>query len=554
MNARFDRWLKLSQYQQRADRDRALRVGLVLALIAGYAVVQIAVNVAQGVAGVAPYGDFTLPALAGLAALALISVALVRRGRLDVAANLVTAAVFLFVAAVGWRYGLSSAIAAGVPISVLLVATIARGPVTLLYTVAVLLYSAGLILSREVGLADDLPPMAQRLVLATALATLTLLAAGVGHALRSTLYHVTRRSEEQMRSMALAARMSRHLGSALELPWLLEQAVDLLLEAYPQIDYARILVIEGGQVTAACSSDRAYHTASEADDIPPLEGEGIVARVRQARRSLLVRDTQSHPGRAGALPGVRTVAALPLVAGEELAGVLELHSARPSAFAEGDMDALATAADLIAVAMARTRLLSETRQRAEAAERQLAQAQQRLADIRNEGRRTAAQAWDQYLRGLRGNQSIQLDLKTLSTVYYDATTPTLVEAVEQEKLVSAATGAGSVVAAPIRVGAQVIGAMEFELDEPATPQQMAMITQVSERLGLAAENTRLFFEARRVADREVQVNEIGARLQAKTDLELVLTTAADGLSETLGAPRVSVRIGLPAHQPNGGDA
>src|SRR5690606_10176107 len=110
------------------------------------------------------------------------------------------------------------------------------------------------------------------------------------------------------------------------------------------------------------------------------------------------------------------------------------------------------------------------------------------------------------------------------------------------------SGTANVVAVPIRVGGEVVGAMEFELERLPSEQEMGVLSQVTDRFGLAAESNRLLFETRRIADREVQVNEIGARLQTATDLEGVLVSAAEGLRDTLGAPRVSVRIGLPARE------
>src|SRR5690606_36847505 len=83
------------------------------------------------------------------------------------------------------------------------------------------------------------------------------------------------------------------------------------------------------------------------------------------------------------------------------------------------------------------------------------------------------------------------------------------------------------------------GAMEFEVERLPSKQEMGVLSQVTDRFGLAAESSRLLFETRRIADREVQVNEIGARLQTATDLEGVLGSAAEGLRDTLGAPRVS---------------
>jgi GAF domain-containing protein len=61
-----------------------------------------------------------------------------------------------------------------------------------------------------------------------------------------------------------------------------------------------------------------------------------------------------------------------------------------------------------------------------------------------------------------------------------------------------------IIAIPLRVRGQVVGAMEFELDvaQGFAPEDLALIQEVSERFGLAAENTRLIQESQRIAQRE----------------------------------------------------
>jgi len=74
---------------------------------------------------------------------------------------------------------------------------------------------------------------------------------------------------------------------------------------------------------------------------------------------------------------------------------------------------------------------------------------------------------------------------------------------------------------------------------------MLVLRQVVERLGLAAENTRLFEEAQRIAQREALVNEISARMQVTTNVEAVVAAATQSLADAFQAPRVAIRLGSP---------
>ena len=69
--------------------------------------------------------------------------------------------------------------------------------------------------------------------------------------------------------------------------------------------------------------------------------------------------------------------------------------------------------------------------------------------------------------------------------------------------------------------------------------------EVGERLGLAAETTRLFERSQRIAQREALVNEIGTRLQSTSNIEAALAEAARSLKQTLRADKVAIRLGTP---------
>jgi GAF domain-containing protein len=77
---------------------------------------------------------------------------------------------------------------------------------------------------------------------------------------------------------------------------------------------------------------------------------------------------------------------------------------------------------------------------------------------------------------------------------------------------------------------------------------MDMLGEVGERLGLAAENNRLYENSQRTAQREALVNEIGTRIQSANSVEATMTEAMKSLSDVLKAKHVSIQLGKPTRQ------
>jgi transcriptional regulator with GAF, ATPase, and Fis domain len=135
-------------------------------------------------------------------------------------------------------------------------------------------------------------------------------------------------------------------------------------------------------------------------------------------------------------------------------------------------------------------------------------------------------------------------------------TPGLQDAVQHNDIIEQNQSGQRVIAAPLRVRGQVIGAMEFELDEHGqlSPEDIELVQEVSERFGLAVENARLFDQSQRVAQREALINEIGSRLQQTNNVETTLAQAAQSLKQALRANKVSIRLGPPPSGNGVGDA
>ncbi|MEP6984209.1 MAG: GAF domain-containing protein, partial [Chloroflexota bacterium] len=148
-----------------------------------------------------------------------------------------------------------------------------------------------------------------------------------------------------------------------------------------------------------------------------------------------------------------------------------------------------------------------------------------------------------------------LDLSTHLTSVDKAWTTSIKQAIQSNQSVQSQTTDTQTVTVPLRVRGQVIGAMEFDMDDKGTlsPEDLAMMEEVSEQLGLAAESNRLYETSQRIAQREALVNEISTRLQSGTSVEMTLTSAARSLRDVLKANRVAIRLGKPPVETTNGE-
>ena len=239
---------------------------------------------------------------------------------------------------------------------------------------------------------------------------------------------------------------------------------------------------------------------------------------------------------------------IPLKIGDRVIGALDLRGRDARVF-ENNMliDALESLAGNIALAIDNVRQFERAEGRVHENERLMEQSRAALREVERLNQRLTGSAWSQYLRQTVEDPGLSINFGSDQMDSRVEWTPTLEEAVRINHLVQQERDDHQVIALPLRVRGQVIGAMEFELDQDQqfTPEDLELMQEVSERFGLAAENTRLVSESQRVAHREALVNQISARLQSANSVQMTLLEAARGLRDALKAEKVAIRLGDP---------
>jgi GAF domain-containing protein len=239
------------------------------------------------------------------------------------------------------------------------------------------------------------------------------------------------------------------------------------------------------------------------------------------------------------------------VANGDVIGVLDVQSTHARAVAERDTTVLAAVANQLAIVIDGLQLYEASQRDLREKQALTQQTQTNLREIERLNYLLTGRAWSEYLRLASESAAMTLDLDTGQAVSEAEWTGTLNQAAEQRQVITNMNQGQRIVSMPITVRNEIIGAMEFELrSEDELPEDaLELVAAVSQRLGLALENRRLFDETQRVAQREALINDIGADLQSATGVDAIIQRAARHLHEALAAQQVTIRLGtIPVDQ------
>jgi len=228
------------------------------------------------------------------------------------------------------------------------------------------------------------------------------------------------------------------------------------------------------------------------------------------------------------LPSTHSEMALPLRAGEQVIGALDIQSIVSNAFQEEDIDVLATLADQVSIAIQNARSY-ETSQ-----------------ELLNLAQRTSGAFLRESWRVLQtqeesvGYQISENKLKPLSKP--------MASAQINKAMTSRATvkesGENATLVIPIRLRDQVIGVLDIRVpnEHEWDPDEVDVAEAVAERLSLALEASLLLKSTQRQAEIERITSDISTKIGATTQFDSILRTAAEELSRVLGGSEVLVQI------------
>ena len=356
---------------------------------------------------------------------------------------------------------------------------------------------------------------------------------------------------EHLKAVAIASQIVEEIARRSTLDELLANIGERINREFDDIYHTQVFLTDdsGTTVRLVASTGSLGEMLVERNHTLAVGGQSVIGRATVETRPVIARiGTRDSLHRHNELlPKTKVEAAFPLRIGDTIIGALDLHSKNAAAFPSETVNALIPLTNSIALAIDSTRQFQRAEDRVRENQRLVEETRRALHEVERLNERLTGRAWSEYLRGQGIEFGIDIDFDQNATRTASDWTGALNEAIRSNLLVQNQEADRQIIAVPLRVRGQVIGAMEFELDAHRhfTSDDFNLVQEVSERAGLAAENTRLLQASQRAAQREAIVNEINNRLQSANNVETTLAEAARSLRDVLKTEKVAIRLGKP---------
>ncbi len=336
----------------------------------------------------------------------------------------------------------------------------------------------------------------------------------------------TRELEETLFELEGAAQVARQAASIRDVDQLLDETAHLMSVLLGFYHTGIFLLDEDKEyaVIQAASSEGGRRMLERGHRLK-VGGQGIVGAVAASgttRVALDVGEDAVHFTNPD-LPETHSEVAVPMELRGEIIGVIDIQSKEKGAFSDQDVAIIKSLADQIALAIENARLLEESGRALRELER---------------------------LYGERVREAWQRPSIARSSAYHythmgvqEAESPELTETVGEAKVIQERNGRQ--LAAPIQLRGQNIGSILLKQgpdEEPWSPEEVALMEEISDQIALALENARLLEETRRRAQREQLIGQITTHMRQSLDVEDVLQTAVREMRTALDLEEAEVRI------------
>jgi GAF domain-containing protein len=382
----------------------------------------------------------------------------------------------------------------------------------------------------------------------------------VSLATRYVITSIQRAAEAAQRNASLlraTAAVGQLTATLLSLDELLPRAVEFIRDHFAFYHVQVFLVNESrDQAVLVASTGEVGQQLLERQHWLAVGSRSVIGRVTQSGEPALARDTDRDAVhyRNELLPNTRSELALPLMDGDQIIGALDVQSTRPDAFQPTDIQALQVLANQLATAIRNARLFEQQTRSAQENKRVFLEAEANLREIQRLNQQLTRQGWADFLRERRRHSGVTLQADSI--VPDTGWSETLAAASQKREPVTRENGDGQVVAVPVMLRGEVIGAIEVEPgDEVSQVDAVEMVQAVAQRLAVSLDNARLFEEAQTATAQEQRINAIVSQYQAVTSVDDLLRITLTELSQSLGAQRGAIRLGsAPQEAVNGGQA
>lgn len=350
-------------------------------------------------------------------------------------------------------------------------------------------------------------------------------------------------SGERSRLVKVSSQLTQLIQQRADSTEVIQEALTVLQSIYDEMDVFRVFLLEDDHVrmdlVASTTDDPQESVAAHQ---VAVGGVGVIGQASYLRE--IVFEQQATTSLGDRLPSDRDYlcVGIPLLIGDQLIGCLNLESARLIHLTTDQQKVLQAMANMLVILINSVQQFNVL----QASERKNQQLMMETQVVLNEVERLNQQltddAWRSYMQ-MQQDVGLEIDFETGEQQQFDGWTDNLLTAIRENNIIQNQQD----LALPLRVRGQVIGAIEFEFDEgyQLSPEDFQLLSEVNERFGLTAENTRLVDKSQQIAQREAMINHITSQFQVAQSVETTLAEAARSISKSLKAERVMIRLGLP---------
>ena len=227
------------------------------------------------------------------------------------------------------------------------------------------------------------------------------------------------------------------------------------------------------------------------------------------------------------LPTTRSEMALPLRAGREIIGALDVQSTIPNAFSQEDITILSTLADQVSIAIQNARQFEQTRAA--------------LSEAEALAKQFVKVGWQRFTES-----------KKLVGVHHTGARSTLIYGKDKRDAEQGPwhqdpvrpSSRGLSLSIPVRLRGEVIGNVDVRSPDnrPWDQDELDIVAAIIERAALAMDNARLLEESQRLASKEAKIGEVTAKISSSINMRSVLQTAVEELGRALPGSDVVIQL------------
>jgi GAF domain-containing protein len=336
------------------------------------------------------------------------------------------------------------------------------------------------------------------------------------------------KNERRAKQFETIARIARTISSTRDLNVLLSQITTAIHREF-DFYHVGIFLVDAAKeyaVLSAASSEGGKIMLERGHRLKVAE-TGLVGYVTGTGKPRIALDTGTdsiyfdNPD----LPQTRSELTLPLRAGEEVIGALDVQSTQPNAFTSEDINILSTLADQVSIAIQNALQFEQTRQA--------------LNESEVLSKQFVQSGWQQFTKH-----------RNLAGIHHTGARASLLykqNGKEKNRLDESASkrrARGASLSLPIRLRGEVIGSVDIHAPDnrPWDQDELDIVTAIIERAAIAMENARLLAESQKHAAKERTIGEIASKISLQSDINELLKTAAQELGRTLPGAEIAIQF------------